>query len=132
LSAEGRSRFGVHPDVTADDLFVDQLFERSEVEILACAPVMVNVPRNCVVLLKVLRRTYRGNAEHRDRTPSLTSSTRETVLQLLEGAAGHPGRMVDTMTYVAVAAIARLTLMTSTSVRWERDDSSRIVLLWPS
>ena len=63
LSATGRSRFGPFPDVVADDLWVDRLFDEGEVEIVDSAPVVVSVPRRSRDLLRVLRRTYRGKRE---------------------------------------------------------------------
>ena len=56
-------RFDVFSDVVADDLWVDRHFDRSEVEIVDCAPVVVTVPRRSRDLVRVLRRNYLGKAE---------------------------------------------------------------------
>ena len=38
LSAEGRGRFDVLPDVVADDLWINRVFASEEVEIVDCPP----------------------------------------------------------------------------------------------
>src|SRR5664280_2239687 len=73
LSEAGRSRFGAYPDVIAEDLFVDQQFERDEIEIVESAPVLVVAPRRTADLTRVLRRAYRGKAEARV-APALSRS----------------------------------------------------------
>ncbi len=65
LSAAGRARFDEFPDVVADDLWLDRQFDRGEVQIVDCEPVVVSVPRRARDLLWVLRRTYKGKAENR-------------------------------------------------------------------
>ena len=65
LSAAGRARFGDHPDVVAEDLFVDQCFDADEIDIVGDEPVVVVAPAHYRDLLKVMRRAYRGAAENR-------------------------------------------------------------------
>jgi glycosyltransferase involved in cell wall biosynthesis len=135
LSAAGRSRFSVFPDVAADDLWVNLLFEPDEVEIVDCAPVLVTVPRRTRDLLHVLRRTYKGKAENgvgfsgenRARETTMT-----TLRDLRRVAAAGPAAAIDAATYAAFAARARVGLALGAAVgagavaeRWERDDSSR-------
>lgn len=135
LSAAGRARFAAFPDMVADDLWVNLLFEPDEVEIVDCAPVVVAVPRRTRDLLRVLRRTYKGKVENgvgfsgdnRARETTLT-----TLRDLRRVAASGPTAAVDAATYAAFAARARLGLALGTAVgaavvaeRWERDESSR-------
>ena len=135
LSAAGRARFGAFPDVTADDLWVNLLFEDDEVEIVDCEPVVVTVPRRTRDLMCVLRRTYKGKAENglgfsgdnRARETTLT-----TLRDLRRVAASGPGAALDAATYAAFAARVRVGLALGTAVgagtvaeRWERDESSR-------
>ena len=131
LSAAGRARFDAFPDVMADDLWVDLLFERDEVEIVDCEPVVVTVPRGGRDLAHVLRRTYRGKAEN-GVGPAGANRARETkgttLRDLQRLALSGPAAAFDAATYVsfAVGVRLRLALEPSTSDRWERDDSSRV------
>jgi glycosyltransferase involved in cell wall biosynthesis len=128
LSQAGRARFARYPDVVAEDLFVDQHFARWEVEVVNSPPVIVTVPRRTADLLRILRRNYQGNAENRAipcchaRPPATTPSTLRGLARLtLAG----PAKTVDAATYVALAALARLTVAVAAPTRWERDSSSR-------
>lgn len=125
LSEAGRARFGPYPDVTAEDLFVDQQFQRSEIEIVNCAPVLVNAPRRTSDLLRILRRTYQGNAENRSFSSAPQTSPMFTVRDLARAALTQPHRAVDVTVYLTLAALARLTLTIAAPARWERDSSSR-------
>ena len=125
LSEAGRGRFGPYPDVTAEDLFVDQHFQCSEIEIVGCEPVQVSVPRRTSDLLRILRRTYQGNAENKVKSSQTEATTMSTVLDLARAASTQPVRSVDIATYLTLAALARLTLVIAAPTRWERDNSSR-------
>ena len=59
----GTGRFEEFPDVIADDLFVDRLFRRDEIEIVDADPVVVHTPRDVRNLINVLRRAQRGKGE---------------------------------------------------------------------
>lgn len=135
LSEAGRRRFAAFPDVVADDLWLDQQFDRDEVEIVDCAPVVVAVPRRTRDLVRVLRRTYRGKAENplgssvKDRKRATTASAVRDVTRLV---AAGPYQALDAATYAAFAAGARLALALAPDAhaaaagpRWERDGSSR-------
>jgi glycosyltransferase involved in cell wall biosynthesis len=135
LSAAGRGRFGAFPDVVADDLWVDLLFEPGEVEIVDCEPVVVTVPRRARDLVRVLRRTYKGKAEN-GLGFSGDNRARETTMTTLRDlrrlAASGPAAAFDAATYAAFAARVRVSLAFGTAVgasavaeRWERDESSR-------
>ncbi len=137
LSASGRARFDSFPDVMADDLWIDLLFEPAEVEIVDCEPVMVTVPRSGRDLVKVLRRTYRGKDENglgavgsnRDR-----ETTQTTLSDLRRLALSGPHGAVDAATYASFAGGVRVVRALQAAVgataapeRWERDDSSRVL-----
>jgi hypothetical protein len=129
LSADGRSRFGEFPDVVGDDLWVDRLFDRGEVEIMDCAPVVVTVPRRTRDLMLLLRRTYRGKAEPAPDPDGPGPTMPSTLRDLGRLAAAGPGGALDAATYGAFAAGARLSLAVaggaSAAGGWERDESSR-------
>jgi hypothetical protein len=136
LSAAGRARFGDHPDVVADDLFVHQCFDADEIDLVGGEPVVVVAPARYRDLLKVRRRAYRGAAENRmateqrdvknrrgARSTSTTPSTMRDVLRLCRSVPG----LLDAATYAFVAVSARVYIALGRSARWERDESSRSV-----
>ncbi len=134
LSFEGRSRFDTFADFGADDLWIDRQFERQEIEIVDCDPVVVAVPRRTRDLLRVLRRTYRGKVETApssgvdERAVATTTSALADLRRL--GASGPRGA-ADAAVYVAFALGARLAMAISArrgrafAPGWERDESSR-------
>lgn len=135
LSAAGRARFGTFPDVTADDLWIDLLFERAEIEIVDCEPVVVAVPHRTRDLAHVLRRAYRGKAENglgfrgANRARETTGATLRDIRRL---ALSGPAAALDAAIYASFAAAVRLGRAVETAVgtpaasdRWERDESSR-------
>lgn len=135
LAAEGRARFDVFPDVVADDLWIDRLFAPGEVQIVDCAPVVVNVPRRPSDLVRVLRRNCRTKGEspprwRGDERPAETTGS--TVRDLVRLAISSPTAARDAATYAAYASGTRLGLALGSALgyavvaeRWERDDSSR-------
>jgi glycosyltransferase involved in cell wall biosynthesis len=135
LSPDGRARFHTFPDVMADDLWIDLMFEPGEVEIVDCEPVVVTVPRRGRDLVHVLRRTYRGKAENglgisgANRTRETTGTTLRDLRRL---ALSGPNAALDAATYASFAAGVRFGRSVEAAVgasaapdRWERDDSSR-------
>jgi hypothetical protein len=125
LSEVGRARFGPYPDITADDLYVDQCFKRAEIEIVGSAPVRVTAPRRTADLLRILRRNYQGKAENSGLQSVPGSTTMSTVRDLARAASMQPGTMVDVTVYFGLAVLARLMLAVAGHTRWERDESSR-------
>lgn len=135
LSATGRARFETFPDVMADDLWIDLLFDRTEVEIVDCEPVLVAVPHRVRDLAHVLRRAYRGKAENgmgfrgANQARGTTGSTLRDISRL---ALSSPAAAIDATIYATFAAGVRLLRALETAVgtpaasdRWERDESSR-------
>jgi glycosyltransferase involved in cell wall biosynthesis len=126
LSEAGRARFDQFPDMVADDLWVDQLFEADEVEIFDCPPVTVNAPRHVRDLLAVLRRTYRGKSEHQTMNVGLARETQnDTARDVMRLARRSPAGLVDAATYTGMVVTARIAHRLSTNDSWERDESSR-------
>jgi hypothetical protein len=128
LSAAGRARFTEFPDLTADDLWTDQLFAIDEIEIVDCAPVTVTAPRYTRDLLAVLRRTYRGKAEHRtSRAGAARGTGPDTARDVGRLARSSPAGLVDAATYTGLVVAARVGYRVPRPRRsWERDDSSRL------
>ncbi|MCU1566020.1 MAG: WecB/TagA/CpsF family glycosyltransferase [Pseudarthrobacter sp.] len=120
LSRKGHERLGEFPPVTADDCYIDRLFDSSEKATIACQPVTVRTPRTGRALLSTLKRVYRGNCELRD-VPGAHAG--RTVWQLARSIKG-PGSAMDAAVY-AVFAFAGRAARRRRSPAWERDDSSR-------
>lgn len=135
VSSTGRSRFGLFPDVGADDLWIDRQFERDEIEIVECDPVVVGVPRRTRDLLRVLRRTYRGKAETAPETGAddhARVTTASALGDLSRLFAVGPRAAADAAVYVAFALGARVAIAlggrgaSASAPGWERDESSRV------
>ncbi len=146
LSETGHARLGRFPGLVADDLWVDRLFAPAEKTVVAAPPVRVAAPRTARSLLRVLRRTYRGNAEvhaalgRSPRPGSLgatatqgTHSTRGTAGQLLRTVRG-PRSAVDAGVYAALVTLARVRRgppvpgpggRPAAGARWGRGESNR-------
>jgi glycosyltransferase involved in cell wall biosynthesis len=135
LSAAGRGRFGDHPDVVAEDLFVHQHFDPDEIEIVGDEPVVVIAPAHFWDLLNVRRRAYRGVAENRaaanepepkGRRAGRAATTASTLRDMLRLCRSLPGAL-DAAAYAFVAVSARLYTALGPTARWERDESSRSI-----
>ena len=123
LSAEGRGRFDEFPDITADDLFIRNLFSDAERAVVPGAEFRVHPPRTLRGLLAIRERTYRGNAEYDDR--GFTSRAAPTLDRgrLLHVARRHP---IGMAVYLGVNLTAKARLrFRCRPAAWERDDSAR-------
>jgi N-acetylglucosaminyldiphosphoundecaprenol N-acetyl-beta-D-mannosaminyltransferase len=129
LSAKGRSRFGTFPDVTADDLFVQQLFAEDE-RVTVDETFEVVVPRTLGALLAVRTRVARGNEELARRASALglsASSTTSGTTRAIVGLVRHAPRfLIPALVYAGVTIAARARARrVRPDTRWERDESSR-------
>jgi exopolysaccharide biosynthesis WecB/TagA/CpsF family protein len=122
VSENGHSRFGMFPDATADDLFVDRQFAADEIEIVDCEPVRVHTPRTTNSLIAVLTRQRRGNREL-----GAATTSQSTVGELLRSIRG-PLTLFDAVIYAALTTWGRRASAAAVGEenQWERDDSSRI------
>lgn len=147
LTEAGHARFGEFPDLTADDLFVDQQFEAWEKAILNTPPVRVVTPRTVESLFAILQRNYRGQQEFvRQQVDAKNSvgpvpstllgsgdtGSRRTVRQLI-GSVRGPVSAFDAMVYASFVVRARIKQRRLSSdsagskrAMWERDESSRV------
>lgn len=124
VSQQGRARFGSYPDVVADDLWVDEHFDSSEIEIVECEPVTVHAPRSLAALRKILRRVNRGAAaQHRGTDSGPTSGS--TIADLARLARTGWTEAGDVAVYATLAAASRLDARLTRTRGWERDSSSR-------
>ncbi len=120
LSRKGHERLGEFPPVTADDCYIDRLFDASEKAVVACPPVTVRTPRTGKALLATLKRVYRGNNELRDIPGARAGRTARQLAHSIKG----PGSAVDAAVYAAFALAGRAARRRKNPA-WERDDSSR-------
>jgi glycosyltransferase involved in cell wall biosynthesis len=129
LSAEGRARFEVFPEMVADDLFLDSLFSTEEKVAVAAVEVVVEAPFTTGDLLRRLVRVRRGNSEMRDAARSgevevsVRNSDRRAWLRVV---ARDPRLVFAAVPYVAITLIAaRRARRTASSSDWGRDESTR-------
>jgi glycosyltransferase involved in cell wall biosynthesis len=124
LSEEGRARFDRFPDLTADDQFVLQQFDRRERFTLPEQHFVVHPPTTLRGLLAIRRRAYRGVAELEAsglaRHEAATGSGRR-----LAELARSPHQWFALITYVGISLYAKASARWGNSSRWERDDSAR-------
>ena len=135
VSAAGRRRFDVFPDLGADDLWIDSQFDTAEIDIVACDPVSVAVPRRSRDLFRTLRRTYRGKEETLGSAASVQRS-RATTLRAIGDLARlcirSPTLGLDAAIYAMFAIGARIlfavakTAPAPRGIVWERDETSRL------
>jgi hypothetical protein len=125
LSEEGRARFGVFPDVVADDLWVNGMFEAGEIVVVDGAPGRIVAPTSPRMLLRILRRAQRGKRECVAAGTPAPGTEAAVVRDLVAMVRSRPRRIGDAVVYAAFALAARVQPMRS-AVRWERDESSRL------
>ncbi len=130
VSRTGHERLVTFPDVTADDLWVDQAFTSSEKAVVSTRrPVVVRTPRTLQGLMAILRRTYHGNAEldrHQEETPQDDAGNARGSTPLRDLARSVRGARAasDAAVYLALAVAGRVSSARRTGP-WERDDTSR-------
>lgn len=120
LSMKGHERLGEFPAVTADDCFIDRLFEGAEKATLDCPPVTVRTPRSTSALLSTLKRVYRGNSELRGVRDVRIARTLRELVASIQG----PVSAVEALVYGLFALAGRLAPRRLPA--WERDETSRI------
>lgn len=130
LSAAGHARLGRFPDLVADDLWVDRLVAPAEKTVVDAPPVRVTAPRTARSLLRVLRRTYRGNAAvqavaARTGPPGGGSPGTGRTLGELARTVRGPSSALDAAVYAVLVALARVRRPGTAAGRWERDESAR-------
>lgn len=121
VTAAGHQRFPVFPQATADDAYVDSLFDAGEKAIVATSPVIVRTPTSPKALLKTLRRVYQGKHELK---PGANHGS--GLGNLLRSANGLLPAL-DAGVYGTFAALGKLQMRSSltTTGGWDRDESSR-------
>lgn len=121
LNHKGHERLGEFPSLTADDCYIDRLFNDSEKAVVACTPVTVRTPRSSRSLLSTLRRVYRGNSELKGMGGARTGRTLRELASSIKG----PTTALDALVYAVFAVAGRLAQPRRAGSPWERDESSR-------
>ena len=129
LSAEGRARFDVFPELVADDLFLDSLFLAEEKVTIPAVVVVVEAPFTVGDLMNRLVRVRRGNRRMRDaaRSGEVNLSVRPSDKRAwLQVVAREPRLLLAAIPYVAITlTAARSARHTASSSDWGRDESTR-------
>ncbi|MGY4858309.1 glycosyltransferase [Cryobacterium sp. AP23] len=127
LSESGRARFGEFPELVSDDTFIDALFADDEISIVQTEPVSVRIPRTTADLMKIMRRSYRTQAEvvTADGSIGLSDGQRGQARDLVALLRRRPTALLDIALYVAIVALARVLATRARYTTWERDESSR-------
>jgi glycosyltransferase involved in cell wall biosynthesis len=120
LSEEGHARLGHFPALTADDLYVNELFERTEIDIVPTDPVEVRCPRTWRVLLATLRRVQAGKKQMSEDHDIVRVGGLRPVLAGVRG----PGSLADAFVYAGLSFLARM-LVRSRRNDWYRDETNR-------
>lgn len=131
LSDKGRARFGIFPDIIADDGFVRSHFSRDERLEVATAVSQVTAPSNVRDLIRIKTRSRLGEIELRQRFPNLNDPSTQPISRygkiasLLNAPILWPGLPP----YFVITLISRLRarhqLRSTSTYQWERDESSR-------
>jgi len=122
LSEQAHTRLGSFPLMVADDLYVDELFNRNDIDIVDTEPALVRCPRTWDSLLSTLRRVQGGRIQL-ERSQEIQSVG--GVVPVLAAVRGPIG-LLDSVVYGAFSLAARL-LSVRHGERWRRDESARLV-----
>ena len=131
LSGEGRARFTAFPDMVADDLYLDSLFEQSEKRLVPGVSTVVGVPLRTRDLVRRLVRVRRGNAAMREaaRTGHVHAAVRPANRWswLVDVVLPRPWLAPAAVVYVAITTWAGLVARRGdrADMTWGRDESTR-------
>ncbi|WP_247341599.1 MULTISPECIES: glycosyltransferase [unclassified Bradyrhizobium] len=131
LSEVGRGRFGLFPDIVADDTYVRLQFRPEERETLPCVSSTVFPPRTVLQLIAVRSRVYRGTLELARRFPELNvhkgEANHRALISLIKELHLWPGLLI--YFFVNVLARCRATFWSRSRAHlWQRDETSRAAL----
>jgi glycosyltransferase involved in cell wall biosynthesis len=131
LSAAGRGRFATFPDVLADDLFLDSLFDEAEKAQVDAASVTITTPMRTADLVRRLARVRAGNASLRMHTTDTAQPRRAARWSWLRDVVlPRPWLLPAGACYAALTVQAALAAKRSARRpgNWGRDESSRSAL----
>lgn len=136
LSRTGRQRFGLFPDVIADDRYVQQLFHESERLTLPNHTFTVHSPKTLRAVLRRATRAAAGNIQlttgHQQGHPQghrqeqQTGSRRSLLRRVLPRPALWPAFAVYCTAYLVPRLLAVKKIRSGRIHIWERDETSRL------
>lgn len=130
LSEQGRRRFGEFPPLIGDDVFVRQLFDRTE-RLWASPDAVFTVvpPRTLSGLLQIKTRSRAGNIQHRSEHDTARRAGGTDRARYYGALLRDPGTWPALGVYLGVTAVAwlraQLWLRRGATEHWERDETSR-------
>lgn len=124
VNREGHARLGSFPEITADDLFVQRVFNPRE-RLITNDKFVVETPRSLSALVKVRTRVASGNAQLAadQQGEQFAASTRSTLKALVVIVCAHPTLLPAAACYLGIGLTARVRARRSTT--WERDLTTR-------
>lgn len=126
LNAAGRARFEAFPALTADDLFVQRLFQPHEIVVVPDQTFEVQTPLTMAALLAVRTRVAFGNREHAvARGASGARTTGSTARALARLVRNEPMSLPACLVYLTVTVLTRVRARRRGAGRWQRDTSTR-------
>jgi len=130
LSAEGRRRFGAFPDLIADDLYVQRLFDDHERLTPADLTFAVRAPGSLRALTRRATRIAAGNLQLAEEFPELApASPASGARALVARAARRPRLWIGFAVYSTVFSLARARARAlqraRNPIQWNRDETTR-------
>lgn len=130
LSREGRSRFDWFPAVIADDLFIRNMYPRSERRVVFTEPFVIQAPRTVGALLRRRIRIDLGNMQLRSHPEwRALPGGQESTASWWRVPLAHPWLLPAAPLYALINAMSRVAarrrLGRKGPVDWGRDDTSR-------
>ncbi|MFT3970639.1 MAG: glycosyltransferase [Micropruina sp.] len=130
ISELGRQRFERFPDLVADDLYIQRLFDPAE-RVRTPGEFVVKTPRRWADLVRVRARVDRGNAQVAAAASDLESghdfsrTSSSSVHSLMGLVTAQPSLAPSALIYVGTTAAAKARARLNGN-QWGRDESSRV------
>lgn len=122
LNKEARSLFGEFPDIIADDGYIREVIEPSDVVVIEKAISEVNVPKSLLDLVKIKGRSKLGNMQLKKL--NLTRDKKEQQKSFLISPNMHQ-KFIYNLVNILALINARLNIGKIDTYSWQRDNSSR-------
>jgi glycosyltransferase involved in cell wall biosynthesis len=130
MNRRGRKRFDKFPDIIADDEFVRLHFSNEERKTIQEASFTIIPPGNLKELIRVKTRVWVGNYQLQQMFPQLHASDNKSFKSFFLKLLFRPDLWVCLLIYIyaqkRIRSAARKRL-NQADMRWERDNSSRLV-----